>query len=216
MTCGGSGVATAPLFFRTSATGTWIHADAKRYPSGRGATYTGLSITMKENFETALKQTLQYEGGWSKDPKDPGGMTMKGVTIATFRKHFGPYQTESALRNITEAQLEHVYKTGYWDAVHGDDLPSGVDCAMFDFAVNSGADRAIKTLQNAVDVTADGVIGPKTFLRVRALPATLVIEHLCSRRLVFLEGLHHWVTYGKGWSRRVAGIQQLAKRLADQ
>jgi hypothetical protein len=35
---------------------------------------------MKESFPAALAATLQYEGGYSNHPKDPGGATMRGVT----------------------------------------------------------------------------------------------------------------------------------------
>ncbi len=41
---------------------------------------------MKRNFKKALKHVLVHEGGWADHPKDPGGATMKGVTLATYRR----------------------------------------------------------------------------------------------------------------------------------
>ncbi|MCP8894345.1 hypothetical protein KYK29_05335 [Shinella daejeonensis] len=38
------------------------------------------------NFVACLNETLKWEGGWADHPKDPGGATMKGITLATFRR----------------------------------------------------------------------------------------------------------------------------------
>jgi len=40
----------------------------------------------KGNFDAVLGVTLPHEGGWADHPRDPGGATMKGITLATFRK----------------------------------------------------------------------------------------------------------------------------------
>ena len=47
--------------------------------------------------------------------KTPGGATNKGVTLAIFQRFYGASRTKEELRAITDAQLEHIYKTGYWD-----------------------------------------------------------------------------------------------------
>ena len=44
---------------------------------------------MIDNFEYCLSVVLENEGGWSDHPRDPGGATMKGVTLKTFRAYFG-------------------------------------------------------------------------------------------------------------------------------
>nr|WP_286298062.1 glycosyl hydrolase 108 family protein [Aminobacter sp. SS-2016] len=52
---------------------------------------------------------------------------MKGVTLANFRRYVKPGATKDDLRGITHAQLSTVYRRFYWDAVHGAELPHGVD-----------------------------------------------------------------------------------------
>ena len=42
------------------------------------------------------------------------------------------------LRNISDDDLGQIYCSGYWDKYQCDKLPSGVDYAVFDTAVNSG------------------------------------------------------------------------------
>ena len=70
---------------------------------------------MKENFELALEHVLVHEGGWANHPRDPGGATMKGVTLTTFRRHYGNHMTKNDLRNISSTQLKKIYKSGYWN-----------------------------------------------------------------------------------------------------
>lgn len=78
---------------------------------------------MKENFERSLDHVLRSEGGWSNHKDDPGGATMKGVTLITYRRFFGSSKTKEDLRQISHNQLAHIYKTGYWDSCKCDDLP---------------------------------------------------------------------------------------------
>jgi lysozyme family protein len=44
---------------------------------------------MKSNFSEALNVILHHEGLWSDHKDDPGGATMKGVTMAVFEKFLG-------------------------------------------------------------------------------------------------------------------------------
>ncbi len=150
-----------------------------------------------KNLFACLNFTLKYEGGFSNHPSDPGGATMKGVTLETYRR-YRPGATVSDLKRISDADLGRIYRIGYWDAVRADDLPAGVDLAAFDVAVNSGPGRARQLLS----ATAGE---PSPAARVRAI---------CRRRLSFLQGLRTWSTFGRGWSARVAACEALGVRMA--
>lgn len=163
------------------------------------------------NFAQALSEVLRHEGGWADHPKDPGGATMKGVTLATYRR-YRPGATKAQLRTITDAELQRIYREGYWDKVRGDALPSGLDLALFDFAVNSGPSRAAIYLQTILGVAPDGKVGPITLKAIEKHSAATLINELSSQRLAFLERLSTWPTFGKGWARRVAEVR--AKALA--
>ncbi|SDY77894.1 Glycosyl hydrolase 108 [Nitrosomonas halophila] len=91
---------------------------------------------MQDNFLNALEHVLAHEGGWADHPRDPGGATMKGVTLAVYQRYFGADKDKAALRAISDAELQHVYRTGYWEKCRCDELPNGVDYAVFDAAVN--------------------------------------------------------------------------------
>ena len=159
---------------------------------------------MKENYAQALKQVLKYEGGYVDHPKDPGGPTNKGITQAVY-DNWRKSQNLSlqSVRAIADSEVAAIYKNLYWDRISGDLLPSGVDFAVFDFAVNSGVSRAAKTLQAVVGVTQDGVIGPATIQATK----TYVAMSITNRRLAFMQSLSIWSTFGKGWSARIADVK---------
>ncbi|WP_330220294.1 glycosyl hydrolase 108 family protein, partial [Sulfitobacter sp. HI0040] len=80
--------------------------------------------------------------------KDPGGATNMGIiqrTYDAYRKLIG--LARRSVRYITPTERDTIYKTQFWDKVLGDRLPSGVDYAVYDFAVNSGVKRASEYLQ---------------------------------------------------------------------
>ncbi|UYQ70956.1 glycoside hydrolase family 108 protein [Pelagibacterium flavum] len=166
----------------------------------------------KTNFASALAGVLVHEGGFVNHPADPGGATNKGITLANFRRYVKRGGTVADLKSITDAQVAQVYRKHYWDRVKGDDLPSGIDYAVFDFGVNSGPDRAVKYLQAVLGVKQDGTIGPVTLAAARAANAANVVDRLCDDRMAFLKRLKHWPTFGKGWTRRVDDVR--AKSLA--
>ena len=171
---------------------------------------------MEANFKTSLDLVLQHEGGFADHPDDPGGATMKGVTLDVFRRFFGNARTVDDLKNITDDQLATVYRTGYWDKSACDDLPLGLDYAVFDSAVNSGPARGAKWLQGAVGALMDGVIGPRTLERVALHEPPKVIDAMLDARMAFLRGLSTFPVFGTGWTRRVTGVRAKALEMAGE
>jgi lysozyme family protein len=169
---------------------------------------------MRKNFAHSLQLVLVHEGGYVDHPRDPGGATNKGVTLDVFRRFYGPSKTKNDLKAITDTQLEHIYKAGYWDKCRCDELPHGVDYVVFDQAVNSGPGRSAKWLQVAVGVLADGAIGPQTIHATSQQSPAQVINAMCDARLAFLQQLNIWATFGRGWKTRVDGVRAAGLQLA--
>ena len=165
---------------------------------------------MKDNWEQSFALVLKHEGGFVNNPKDPGGMTNLGVTKKVWESYVGHEVDEAEMRSLTPDIVMPLYKKNYWDAVNGDDLPAGVDYAVYDLAVNSGVRRAVKILQKAAGVAQDGVIGPATIEAVNDKNARELAQDVCESRLAFLQALPTFDTFGKGWSRRVAEVEQTA------
>lgn len=160
----------------------------------------------KGNFKACLAVTLPHEGGYVNHPKDPGGHTNKGVTLATMRS-FYPGATVTDLKKITNAQVQRIYEAGYWSPVAGEKLPAGVDLSVFDYGVNSGPSRSVKDLQRVLNIKVDGKAGPQTEQAAGKANGKAVIQAHCARRLSFMRSLKIWETFKRGWSRRVADIE---------
>lgn len=139
---------------------------------------------------------------------------MKGVTLAVYRRHFGADKGKKDLRNISDAELESIYFSDYWNKCKCDKLPTGIDYAVFDAAVNSGPGRSAKWLQAAVGAEQDGAVGDKTLARVKDRDTVEVTNGMCDRRLSFLQSLSTWADFGRGWQRRVEGVRTAAIAMA--
>lgn len=176
----------------------------------------------KSRFDICLDEVLRHEGGFADHPSDPGGATNLGITHKTLARWrlVSPWWKlpKSAVMELQRAEAARIYRASYWDRVHGGQLPAGLDLALFDFAVNSGPDRAIRTLQAELDVAADGQIGPLTLDGIETYAARQglgpLIGALCDRRLGFLNRLSTFAVFGKGWTARVAAVRKAALAVA--
>ena len=110
---------------------------------------------MRKNFDKCFEMLLAHEGGFVNHPEDPGGATNLGVTKRTLQNYLGRHVSMDEMRNLTPEDVKPIYRENYADAVCFDDLPGGLDWAMLDWAVNSGAGRAAKALQKIVGAKQD-------------------------------------------------------------
>ena len=168
----------------------------------------------RSRFDICLDEVLRHEGGYADHPADPGGATNLGITHETLARwrNVSPWWAlpKSAVQALTRTEAAEIYRAGYWDRCQGDRLPVGLDLALFDFAVNSGPDRAIRMLQAELDVVADGQIGLLTLAAIKTRPAVPLIDALCDQRLTFLKRLSTFSTFGTGWTSRVAAVRKAA------
>ncbi len=157
---------------------------------------------MQNNFDKCLHMLLEHEGGYVNDSRDSGGMTNLGVTKRVYDKWIGRESTEQEMRDLTPEDVAPIYKKNYWDRVKGDLLPSGLDWACFDWAVNSGSGRPAKAVQRAVGATVDGAIGKQTVGLVMEKDPEFIIDYVYTVRKSFYESLDDYKHFGRGWSRR--------------
>ncbi|WP_083989022.1 glycoside hydrolase family 108 protein [Devosia geojensis] len=171
-----------------------------------------------ERFEACLAEVLRHEGGYADHPSDPGGATNMGITRKTLARWRGisPWTAlpKGEVKALTRAEAARIYRAEYWNRCRADEMPPGLDLALFDFAVNSGPDRAAKTLQRLVGVAADGLVGPVTLGAVAAHAGrgdtAALVEALCDARLAFLQRLSTFPVFGRGWTARVAAVRKAA------
>lgn len=165
-------------------------------------------------FEICLAHVLRHEGGYVDHPADPGGATNMGITHKTLARwrQVSPWWDlpKQAVRDLDHGEAGQIYRALYWNACRAGNLPPGLDLAVFDFAVNSGPDRAIRSLQAALGVAVDGQVGPLTLAAVGRADTAQQINALCDRRLGFLKALSNYAIFGRGWTRRIAAVRAAA------
>lgn len=179
--------------------------------AGALAGMPGVGAILSPKLHRALPFVLAYEGGYSDDPHDPGGKTMKGI----IQRVYDGYRRSKGLptqwvKYIRDAEVEEIYKLNYWDQVRGDQLPDGVDLVVMDFGVNSGPPRAIMEAQRVLGLRIDGMLGPATLDALQRVDAAWFIKAYVEARRRFLRALSTFWRFGKGWLSRCAAVEQAA------
>lgn len=154
------------------------------------------------NFDTAFDLLMTHEGGFSNHPDDPGGATMYGVTEAVARE----WGYTGHMRDFLLADAKKIYRDRYWTKCQCDAMPDAIKYPLFDAAVNSGPTQAVKWLQAAAGVKADGIIGMATRHAVTQLDPYALKSAMIARRLRFMTDLKNWPSFSRGWARRIAAI----------
>ncbi len=166
---------------------------------------------MKENFDKCLEMLLHHEGGYVWHEEDPGGETNLGVTKKVYQDWGGTKE----MIDLTVEDVAPIYKKNYWDRCKCDELSSGLDWAVFDWAVNSGTRRVSKALQKACGAERDGVIGNKTLSLANGQDVKYMIEEIGVIRQSFYESLRTFKTFGRGWTRRNKETTEQALSMAS-
>lgn len=169
----------------------------------------------KATYDEALRRLLLHEGGYTNHPSDPGGPTNFGITIYDYRKYIKPGATAADIKAMTLNEAKAIYRAKYWDAQRCDELPAGVDDAVFDYGVNSGIGRSGKVLRRCLKLPDNtSVVSDAVVAAAAKANACELVAAICDERLRFLKGLRTWPVFGKGWGRRVAEVKAFSLQLA--
>jgi lysozyme family protein len=170
---------------------------------------------MKSTYDVCLPLLLAHEGGYTNHPSDPGGPTKFGITIFDYRKYIKPGATAADVRAMTIEEAKRIYRTRYWDAQRCDELPAGVDYAVFDYGVNSGIGRSGKVLRRLVNLPdRPSTVSDDVIDAARAFDRAALVNGICDERLRFLQSLRTWSVFGAGWRRRVREVKSMALAMA--
>ncbi len=155
-------------------------------------------------FDRALEFVLRYEGGICDDPRDSGGLTKFGISQKAY--------PALDIRALTLPEAKDIYRTDYWNACKCNELPAPLAIILFDSAVNQGTKIAIRSLQKALDVHVDGIVGPVTIAAAHRVSLGPVVSEFIARR-AYQYALHPAVSmFGLGWYRRLAACYQLSQK----
>jgi lysozyme family protein len=138
-------------------------------------------------FDIAVNRILDFEKGYSNDPNDPGLETNWGISRR--------YHPTLDIRNLTREDARELYFREYWMPLKNLTISDTVRYQLFDFAVHSGVNQAIKSYLK-VYLTA------KSDLSLIAL--------IIAERMHYLNGLPSWKDFSRGWTERVLRNLQFA------
>lgn len=157
------------------------------------------------SFQESEDRVFVYEGGYTNDPRDPGGPTNWGITIKDARMYWMAAATANDVRNMPKSVAQGIYRKRYWDAQRCDELPVGVDFAVFDYGVNSGIGRSGKVLRRVLKLPDNtSKITDEVIAAAKAADPKAVADAIWDERLRFLKSLKTWPHFGGGWGKRVA------------
>lgn len=148
------------------------------------------------DFNVAFTRLLGHEGQYVNNPADPGGETNWGISKRSY--------PELDIKNLQRWDAEKIYRRDFWNKINGDKLPDGVAFQLFDFAVNSGCETAVRYLQRAVGVADDGHWGPISQAALEKYSESDLIMLVLAERLDFMTKLKGWPDFSRGWARRIA------------
>lgn len=177
-------------------------------------------------YSIAEQKTLKWEGGYCNVSGDAGGETIFGMArnmhpnlelwkhLDHFKSTLEPFgknkykELEKLCKNhiAFSNEMQNFYDREFWSKIRGVDIKDqDLANALYDFAVNSGVSRAVKTLQKVLDVKQDGVIGENTLLAIENYKGNLCND-LCSAREEFFKEIAKKGQNAKflnGWLNRV-------------
>ena len=157
-----------------------------------------MSALRSDSLNSILARLLVREAGYVNDPKDPGGETNLGISKRS-------YPNED-IKALTPERAADIYYRDFYLAPQLYKLPDDRVEAVFDLGVNAGPGQAIRTMQRALRVTADGQLGPQTLTAVTTIPLRDFQKAFLLERLLFyvstILARPTSIKYARGWMRR--------------
>lgn len=174
-------------------------------------------------FLDAFELVVKSEGKFSKDPNDPGNWSggkigrgeLMGTKYGISAKSYGDklHSWGKSIGGLSLTDAQQIYKCDFWGRLKCDLLPSIHRAPLFSCAVNCGVKKAVKWYQQALEVEADGIMGPITIRKAIELPdqeevlrkfAALWLQHYDN--IVANDRTGTQAAYLKGWRSRVETI----------
>ena len=169
------------------------------------------------NFNEAYQIGRVNEGGYVNDKNDAGGETYAGVArnfhpewkgwpiIDAIKKTRALNRGEKINDPALEVCVHDFYKASFWDRILGDQIADQqVANILYDWTLTSGG--AIKEVQQALGLQADGKVGPATIGAINKLAGSQAFAQIKEARRNYYTVLGQKPqnqSFLKGWLARV-------------
>lgn len=179
-----------------------------------------------------LGAVFMMEGGYVNNPKDPGGETNHGVTIAVAKSHkevlASEYGWDGSMKGLTKEMAAEIYiddyiiKPGFLEVI---EVSPAVSHKLVDAGVNTGTSRPSRWFQESLNalsrdgkdypkIQVDGKVGAGTVKAYKALQNKRGKVEACKTMIKMLDGkqLNHYVSlnmpdFTYGWiANRIGNV----------
>lgn len=148
-----------------------------------------------DGFSAFAKWIFAVEGGVN--PNDEGSESVFGVRRVNHPEEPWP---------PTKERAEAIYRAEYWHLYGCDRLPTWLGIAVGDWLVNGGP--AIRTLQDCLDVTMDGAVGPETVGAAGRQRPDVFLPIYLARRGCYMASLDSFEHNGREWISRLIRLDR--------
>ncbi len=161
---------------------------------------------MKNNFDIMFNHLLKHEGGYNDIKEDKGGATNYGISLR-FLKTINKDANKDTIKNLTKDDAKKLYFTHFY-SINNFDMINNQKVAnkLFDMCVNMGNNKAIKILQECLNVKVDGFCGVNTINAINFIDGGKLIDLLvCRQREFYNEIVRNNLTqmiFLNGWLKR--------------
>ncbi len=184
---------------------------------------------MKQNIEKVMDWVFIHEGGYAERDVEPGGAVNMGISFNAFKDAWKrlkkpgtpTFEDLKALKrgsatDSVDGDAEDIYYTWFFKPLEFEVLPSGVDYALLDFAVNSGVGGAIRCVKKKWKFPAVGKMDPKFLWALKSRDPIQTINDICDARLDLMRGLKAWAKFEANWTKRVNKVRERALAMAKE
>lgn len=176
---------------------------------------------MKSNISQVMDWVFLHEGGYAERDSEPGGAVNMGISFTAFKdwwtksKKLGE-PSFADLKSLTRTDAEGIYKDWFFTPTAFDTMPSGVDYALIDLAVNSGVGGALRAVSRQLKFPVTGKMTPQLSWALRFRDSRAVINAICDARLALMMGSKKWERFKDNWTRRVTKVRERALAMAEK
>jgi lysozyme family protein len=145
-----------------------------------------------DSYDICLEKLKILEGGFVNDPNDAGGATKWGMSLSFLKKladvdkdgfvdgdldRDGDVDIDD-INHLTLEDYERIIKVNFWDVQPQGTLAGKIKLQfkLLEMGVHASPLIAMKTLQYAAGLSADGVVGIQTLKAIRDIPEDTLVS----------------------------------------
>ena len=170
------------------------------------------------DFEIAVAIVLEHEGAFANNKNDNGGPTNWGISTPVYSAFLGRPATLADVQAMPIEVARKIYKRNYWNVTKAEAILSQDVANLFmDMSVLRGVVAASKSMQTALGLKSDGIIGNVSLAAINAQsPAALMLDFQRECVLAFCriaKANPTQLEFLSNWCGRVLGFNPIIKSM---